>query len=162
MNLRKLTISVILLVTLGSTLMISSVNAAKPHFSGTPTIAKNSDKSITANFKASALDKKLANVTFSTLATAEIGCVNPGGNSPPSKQNEFEQMQYKTLDIKPKDGKIKGTLTLGPPTFPPASDICPNKNWSTNIMSLTYENPSLHIQQKNSDILKFNFENVTQ
>jgi hypothetical protein len=89
--------------------------------------------------------------------------VNPGGNSPSPKKVEFEQMQNQTLNIKPEDGKIKGSLTLGPPpVFPSASDICPNRNWSSNILSLTYENPSLDIQQKNSDILKFNFGNVTQ
>jgi hypothetical protein len=140
--------SLTLLITLGSALMISPVIAAEPHFSGMPTIAKNSDLSVTAHFKSAALGKKIANVTLSSHATAQIGCVNPGGNSPPPKKVEFEQMQNQTLNIKPEDGKIKGSLTLGPPIFPSASDICPNRNWSTNILSLTYENPSLDIQQK--------------
>jgi hypothetical protein len=79
-----------------------------------------------------------------------------------SKKVQFEQMQVGTGDVKPKNGKIKAALTLGPPDFPLGSDVCPNKNWSTNVLSLTYENPVLHIQQKNYDILNFSFENVTQ
>lgn len=71
-------------------------------------------------------------------------------------------MQVSTGDVKPKNGKIKAALTLGPPDFPSAVDVCPNNNWSTNVLSLTYENPVLHIQQKNSDILNFTFGNVTQ
>jgi hypothetical protein len=71
-------------------------------------------------------------------------------------------MQNQTVNIKPEDGKIKGSVTLGQPTLPLTSEICPNKNWSVNILSLTYENVSLHIQRKNSDILTYNYENVIQ
>lgn len=138
------------------------VLAAKPHFSSTPTITKNSDQSISANFEAASLGKKVANVTLSSDATADIQCVNPGRHSVPSKKVQFEQMQVGTGDVKPIKGKIKAGLTLGPPDFPSGSDVCPNKNWSTHVLSLTYENPSLHIQQKNSDILKFNFVKVVQ
>lgn len=155
-------LSLTLMITLVSILMISPVLAAKPHYSNTPTITKNSNQSITANFNAASLGKKLANVTLSSHATADIQCVNPGGYSVPSKKVEFQQMQVSTGDVKPKNGKIKAALTLGPPDFPSALDVCPNNNWSTNVLSLTYENPVLHIQQKNSDVLNFTFGNVTQ
>jgi hypothetical protein len=161
---RKLPIafSLPVFIALGSGLIVTPVLAAEPHFSATPTITKNSDLSITANFKASALGKKVANVTLSSDATANIQCVNPGGNGPPPKKVDFKQIQNQSVNIKPEDGKIKERLSLGPPTLPSASDICPNGNWSTKILSLTYENPLLNIQQKNSDILKFNFGNVIQ
>jgi hypothetical protein len=150
------------LITIGLGLMITPVLAAEPHFSATPSITKNSDSSITANFIAAALGKKVANITFSSDAAADIQCVNPGGNGPAPKKVEFSQIQNQSVNLKPENGKIKESLTVGPPTFPSASAICPNGNWSTKIISLTYENPSLQIQRKNSDILKFNFENITQ
>jgi hypothetical protein len=100
-------------------LIIFSVNAAKPHFSNTPTITKNSDLSLTTNFKAAAIGKKAANVTVSSLIKAELGCVNPGGNSPPSKTIDFEQMQDQSVNIKLKDDKIKGSVTLPRHLFPP-------------------------------------------
>jgi hypothetical protein len=161
---RKLAIGFIpvFLITLGLGLIISPVLAAAPHFSETPTITKNSDQSITANFKAAALGKKVANITLSSDATANIQCLNPGGNGPPPKKVDFKQIQNQSVNLKPKDGKIKDQLSLGPPTFPSASDVCPNGNWNTKVLSLTYENPSLNIQQKDSDVLKFNFGNVMQ
>ena len=155
-------LSMTLLIILLSILIISPVLAAKPHFSGTPTITKNSDQSITANFNTAAFGKKVANVILSYDATADIQCVNPGGHSVASKKVEFEQLQVGTGEVKPINGKIKAALTLGSPDLPSALDICPNKNWSTNVLSLTYENPTLHIQQKNSDKLSFNFGNVIQ
>jgi hypothetical protein len=41
-----------------------------------------------------------------------------------------------------------------------ASEICPNDNWKVNVLSLTYDNVVLHVQQQQSDILTFNFGNV--
>jgi hypothetical protein len=149
-------------ITLGLGLIISPVLAAATHFSETPTITRNSDQSITANFKAAALGKKVANITFSSDATADIQCLNPGGNGPPPKKVDFKQIQNQSVNLKPKDGIIKDQLSLGPPTFPSPSDVCPNGNWNTKVLSLTYENPSLNIQQKDSDVLKFNFGNVMQ
>jgi hypothetical protein len=71
-------------------------------------------------------------------------------------------MQDQTVNMEPEDGKIKGSLTLGPPTLPLASEICPNKNWSVDMLSLTYENVTLQILRKNSDILTFHYGNVVQ
>ena len=78
----------------------------------------------------------------------------------PSKGVQSEEMQSQSVKIKPKDGKIKGSLTSGPPTFSSALNVCPNKNWHTSILSLTYENIVMVIQQKNLEILKFTFGNV--
>ena len=88
---RKLAImfSFIIIVTLISTFTISSVNA-KPHFSVKPTIAKNPNLSLTADFKAVDLGKNLATVYVTSLASAKLQCVNPGGNSPQAKEVDFE------------------------------------------------------------------------
>jgi hypothetical protein len=99
-------------------------------------------------------------VTLSSHTTALIGCVNPGGQLSPSKGVQSEETQSQSVKIKPKDGKIKGSLTSDPPTFPLVLGVCPNNNWHTSILSLTYENVVMVIQQKNSEILKFNFGNI--
>ena len=155
--------SAIIAITVGSTLLTSSVVAAKPNFSSTPTIVKNSDLSITANFKAKALGKKVTDVYLSSLTNAQLGCVNPGGHLSPSqtKRGGFEQSQNQTIELKPKNGIIKGSLTLRQPTLPSGAEICPNKNWSADLLSLIYQNVQLHIQRKNSDILTFDFGNIS-
>jgi hypothetical protein len=74
----------------------------------------------------------------------------------------IEQMQIQSEKVKPKDGDIQGSLTLVPPALPSPLDICPNKNWSIGILSLTYENVAIGIQQKNSELLRLNLGNVSR
>ena len=110
-------LNVVLLISFAPLISSPSL-AAKPHFSGTPDIIKDSDLSITVNYQAKELGKKTANVTLSSHTTALIGCVNPGGQLSPSKGVQSEETQSQSVKIKPKDGKIKGSLTSDPPTFP--------------------------------------------
>ncbi|CAN5453514.1 hypothetical protein BH18THE1_BH18THE1_14860 [soil metagenome] len=159
---RVISFSLILFIIFAIMLISPSVFAAKPHFSVTPSIAKNSDLSITANYEAKELGKRTANITVNSQSTALIGCVNPGGKLSPSKGVESEQMLSQSIKIKPKDGKIKGSLILGPPKFPSVLEVCPNKNWRTSILSLTFENVAIDIKQRNSEILKFSFGNLSQ
>jgi len=135
--------------------------AASPHFIGSPTITKNPNFSLTANFKAAGL----ANIVSAAFLTSSGGsallqCVNPGGNNPPPKQVTFGPLQGQTTFIQPRNGQITGSATIGPPALPSASQICPNPNWAVKIVSLTYDNVVLHIQQNGADILTFNFGNV--
>ena len=149
-----------LLVTL--MLLVSSSMAARPHFSEPPDIVKNSDLSITINYEVKDIGKKNANATLSSHTTALIGCINPGGNLSPSKGSMVEDTQIQSEKIKPKDGEFQGSLTLVPPPVPSSLDICPNKNWSTGFLSLTYENVIVAIHQKDSEILKLNLGNISQ
>jgi hypothetical protein len=137
------------------------VFAASPHFIGTPTITKNSNFSLTSSFKAAGLANVVTGAFLtSSGGTALLQCVNPGGNNPPPKQVTFGPLQGQTTFITPRNGQITASATIGPPPLPSASQICPNPNWSVAILSLTYHNVVLHIQQNGVDILTFNFGNV--
>ena len=50
-----------LVVGFGLALMVHTVSAAEPHFSGTPIISKTHDLTLTAKFKASSLGKRVVN-----------------------------------------------------------------------------------------------------
>ena len=158
-----LVFGVIISMSLISGVMISSVSA-KPHFSDKPepVVEKNPDLSLTANFKALDLGDKAATLYLTSLASAQLECVNPGGNTPSPHVTLFEQIVNQSMKVKPDDGNIKRSLTLGPPTLPSASETCPNPNWSVDLLSLTYENVKLNIQRNNFNVLTFNFGNVTQ
>jgi hypothetical protein len=135
--------------------------AASPHFIGTPTIVKNSDFSLTAKFKAAGLGNVVTNIFLSSSGgSADLQCVNPGGNNPPPKQVDFGPLQGQVVTVQPRNGQVSASPTIGPPSLPGASEICPNPNWSVQINSLTYENVVLHIQQQGSDILTYNFGTV--
>jgi hypothetical protein len=151
-----------LVVGFGLVLMVHTVSAAEPHFSGIPTISKTPDLTLTAKFKASSFGKRVVTVNLSGISHSQLQCVSPSRYSPAPKKVDFIKMQNQTLIIKPQDGKIKGYLTLGAPTVPLSPEICPNKNWSVSIMKLTFENVTLQILRKNSDILKFDYGNVVQ
>jgi hypothetical protein len=49
--------------------------------------------------------------------------------------------------IVPRNGQITATVSIGPPSLPSASQICPNPNWNIAVLKLTYDNVVLHIQQ---------------
>jgi hypothetical protein len=135
--------------------------AASPHFIGTPTITKNPDFSLTAKFKAAGLGNVVTDIFLtSSGGTADLQCVNPGGNNPPPKQVDFGPLQGQTVTVTPRNGQVTASPTIGPPPLPGPSEICPNPNWSVQINSLTYENVVLHIQQGGVDILTFNFGDV--
>jgi hypothetical protein len=135
--------------------------AASPHFIKTPTIVKNPNFSLTAKFKAAGLANVVSNVFLSASGgTADLQCVNPGGNNPPPKRVDFGPLQGQVVNVQPNNGQITASPTLGPPPLPTEAQICPNKNWNIDILSLTYNNVVLHIQQNGVDILTFNFGNV--
>jgi hypothetical protein len=137
--------------------------AASPHFIGTPTIVKNADNSITAKFKAAGLANVVtgAFVTAQSI-TADLQCVNPGGNNPPPKTATFGPQTGPTTNIQPKNGQITASATLPPPTQADlnAAADCPNPNWTVDLLSITYTGVVLHIQQSGTDILTFNFGTV--
>jgi len=151
------TLSVLVIALVGAPLVF----AASPHFLKTPKITKNADFSLTATFKAAGL-ANLPTGAFLTSSggTADLQCVNPGGNNPPPKRVDFGPLQGQTTNIPVHNGQITGSATIGPPSLPGASQICPNPSWSVKVLSLTYDNVVLHIQQGGTDILTFNFGNV--
>jgi hypothetical protein len=139
----------------------STVLAASPHFIGTPTIVKNPNGSLTTSFKAAGLANIVTGAFLtSSGGTAVLQCVNPGGNNPPPKQVTFGPLQGQETFIQPSNGQITASATIGPPPLPSASQICPNPNWSVALLSITYFNVVLHIQQNGFDILTFNFGTV--
>jgi hypothetical protein len=156
-----ITPSLLLAVTLAASLVASPVMAASPHFIKSPTIVKNPNFSLTAKFKAAGLANVVSNVFLSSSGgTADLQCVNPGGNNPPPKRVDFGPLQGQVVAVQPNNGQITASPTLVPPPLPTAAQICPNKNWDIDILSLTYFNVVLHIQQQGTDILTFNFGNV--
>jgi|SRR5215211_4150448 len=154
-------------VVVASALMLMApmlASAASPHFVGTPKISKSDSGDLTVSFKAAGL-ANLPTGAFLTsdAVSADLQCVNPGGNSPPPKTAEFGPATGPTTNITPRNGQITDSATLRFPAseqdLEDAAD-CPNPNWSVDVTNITYENVVLHIQQNGQDILSRNFGNV--
>lgn len=148
----------------GMVLMLASFSvayAANPHFIGTPQIVKNPDLSLTASFKAAGLGNVVTDIFLtSSGGVADLQCVNPGGNNPPPKRVSFGPLEGETISVQPRNGQVTASPSIGPPPLPGPSEICPNPNWSVAILSLTYFDVELHIQQGGVDILIFDFGDV--
>lgn len=135
--------------------------AVSPHFIGTPSCTKNADFSITCSGKAAGLGNVVSEAFLtSSGGTADLQCVNKGGNPPPPKRVDFGPLAGERQEIPPSNGNVVFNPSLGPPALPGPADICPNGNWSVRIVSLTYFDVVLHIQQAGVDILTFNFGDV--
>jgi hypothetical protein len=164
MRVNSQTITVSATTTLLAFAMIAAPSlafAASAHFIGTPTITKNPNASLTTVFKVAGLGNVVSGAFLtSSGGTAVLQCVNPGGNNPPPKQVSFGPTQGQTTFIPPSNGQITASASIGPPPLPSSSQICPNPSWSVRLISITYDNVVLHIQQNGQDILTFNFGNV--
>jgi hypothetical protein len=165
MRVNSQTISVSAATTFLAFAMIAAPSlafAASPHFIGTQTITHNTNFSLTANFKAAGLANIVSQAFLSSSGgTANLQCVNPGGSSPAPKQVSFGPLQGQITVIQPNNGQITASPSIGPPALPSASQICPNPNWHVAILSITYDNVVLHIQQNNVDILTHNYGTQT-
>jgi hypothetical protein len=130
--------------------------AQNPHFVKGPTLSENTrDLSLTVSFKAAGLGNEPINIFLtSSGGSADLQCVNKGGNEPAPKQFEFGPLQGDTITVTPRNGQITASPTLEPPDLPSGRDAgCPNNNWTVRPNSITYENVELHIEQNGQDIL---------
>lgn len=155
---------ILAMILLAASLVTVPVLAASPHFIGTPKIKKNSNFSLTAKFKAAGFVNLLAvngSLTSRTHSgTAVLQCVDPGGDNPPPQEVNFVLPEILGTHIPIKNGKISASITLGPPSLPSASQICPDPDWTVTILSLTYEDVVLVISNIHQDFLTFNFGDV--
>jgi hypothetical protein len=134
--------------------------AASPHFIGDPTCSKSLNSGLTCSGKAAGL----ANVTtgaFLTASSASINfqCQNKGQNFAPGHPAVTNSIVGPTEQISPHNGSITFSPTLPIPPVA-ASGNCPNSNWKVVVLSVTYFDVVLHIQQGGADLLTFDFGTV--
>jgi hypothetical protein len=64
-----------------------------------------------------------------------------------------------TEQISPHNGSISFSPTLPIPAVSPAGN-CPNSNWKVVVLSVTYFDVVLHLQQSGTDLLTFDFGTI--
>jgi hypothetical protein len=161
MNLQKqVIITIVILSVLAPTLIISEAMAS-PRFIETPTIEKNSNSSLTADFNATGLPN-LVTTTYLSSAGGDSGlkCVDLQQQGPPSKLFSFNALKGQEVAIQPVNGEISNSSTIGPPQLPSASDFCFISALNIEIESITYEKVVLHLQQNGQNVLTFDFGDV--
>ncbi|MGW1166234.1 hypothetical protein [Streptomyces sp. NPDC002550] len=140
--------------------------AANPHFIGAPTCSTksivNNRATITCSGKAAGLGTGPALVFLTAdQVNAQYICVNPGGNTAPGHPAFFQRVTGPTQNITPHQGQITFSVTLQSPPNPSPSTVCPNGNWRVVLVSATFENVVLHIQQPAGfDVLAWDFGTI--
>ncbi|WP_225838735.1 hypothetical protein [Streptomyces sp. NK08204] len=139
--------------------------AANPHFIGEPTCSKtviNDRATVTCSGKAAGLGTSPARVFLTAdQIAAQYVCVNPGGNTAPGKPAFFQLLTGPVQNITPHAGQITFSVSMTSPPNPSPSQVCPNGNWTVHLISVTFHNLTLHIQQPaGTDVLIWNFGDV--
>ncbi len=152
-----------ILSLLAFAIMVAPVFAgqANPHFIGSPTITKSTSTGLTVSWKAAGLDE-LPTSAFLTAdqVNAQYVCVNHGTNIAPGQPLVFQAVTGPVQNITPHNGQITFTVTIPPPPTPNPAVVCPNRNWSVSLLSLTFVGVVLHIQQNAVDILTANLGTI--
>ena len=141
-------ISIITLVAaLVAVLAMSAVPAfaGSPHFIKSATSATLSGSDLVVKFKEAGLAAgSTETITVSATATTTYECVNGGGKNPSASnktttQTDISESGEFTAD---KNGNVKGTLTLSPPSAEDLGFSCP-PGQTTTFVSVTYTNVSV-------------------
>lgn len=113
---------------------------------GQQRVTGNPDHSITISGKLAIRHQgSIATITAKAdSVTAEVQCLNPGGNPFTSKVAQIGTMEQSDDFTKNKQGSktLSYVLKLGPPLTPSAEEVqCTNGNnagWNTQLVSVTY------------------------
>jgi hypothetical protein len=133
--------------------------AASPHTIGQPTVDIDSSGNLSVQWKVAGL----GNFTSAAFLTADrveaiYGCDNPGVGGdglqiPPGQPIVTTNVVGPTTSIPPSNGNITFTVGIPAPTAPTSTELCPGSNWNVVLVSITYVNVVLHIQQNGVDVL---------
>jgi hypothetical protein len=141
----------------------SPKGTGSPHFVGTPTCAKNSNTGVlTCSGKAGGMgDATTTSFLTASQVIENVVCVNHGGNIAPGQGTSESNVVGPSEEIAPHNGQITFSAQLFPPPVPTSKQAgCPNDNWKVKVLSLTYDDVVLHIDQNGTDVLTESFGNI--
>jgi hypothetical protein len=77
-------------------------------------------------------------ITVSAPGTAEVVCINPGGNRAPGQDTAVNVAGSSGPLPTPRNGQFVFTVTTAAPGPLPATPTCPNVQWTPNIVDVTF------------------------
>ncbi|HEX8100685.1 MAG TPA: hypothetical protein VF660_10860 [Actinomycetota bacterium] len=128
-----------------------AVLAASPHFTkgGAPRCTDIGTQLVCTGELAGLGNQDLV-IDVQSTALVQVNCVNPGGNEAPG-QNKVTRAVSGTQTIPGsaiKNGRAKFRVVTTAPTAPSAEEAgCPNGNWTTRVVGVTFSNVTVTISQ---------------
>lgn len=148
-KMRRITISLVTLVTLISTAMVA-VWAASPHYKKGPSVVDNG-LTATATGTLAGLGNGNVIVTLSfPNATGTTTCTNKGGTQAPGQNPAAPAaVSGSQLITDVKNGTLSFVVTTLPPANPtPEAAGCPNGNWTAAFDNITFGAGTITVQQE--------------
>ncbi len=128
-----------------------SVLAASPHFTnGRSPVCTDLGTQLRCSGELAGLGNQDLVINLSADASVQANCVNPGGNEAPGQIKVVRDVGGTQFipGSAIKNGRAKFTVTTNAPTAPSAKEAgCPNGNWTTRIVAVTFSNVVLTISQ---------------
>jgi hypothetical protein len=82
-------------------------------------------------------------VTIDATGTAEVVCINPGGNRAPGQDTEVETEGTTGELPTPRNGSARVTLSTDDPEPLPPTPTCPNRSWTPDIVDVAFTEATL-------------------
>ncbi len=146
-------ILVVALAALGTALFVAPTATAQgEHFTkrGVP-VCTDIGTQLRCTGELAGLGNEDLEIVLSADALVQANCVNPGGNESPGQNKVLRQVSAPPLVIPGsaiKNGRARFTVTTNPVQAPTAREAgCPNPNWSTRVVAVTFSNVVLRISQ---------------
>ena len=112
-------------------------SAQSGHFVGTPTCADIGTQ-VDCDGKVAGLGGTTFEITVEADGIATVECTNPGGNVAPGQDTAVDVSGSSGPLATPRNGQFRFSLTSDDPEPLPATPTCPNRQWTPNIVDVTF------------------------
>jgi hypothetical protein len=82
-------------------------------------------------------------ITVEATGTAEVVCINPGGNRAPGQDTEVTVAGTTEPLPTPRNGQFRYTITSDDPAPLPPTPTCPNESWTPEIVDVAFTEATL-------------------
>jgi hypothetical protein len=82
-------------------------------------------------------------ITVEAEGTAEVVCINPGGNRAPGQDTDVTVAGTTDPQPTPRNGQFRYTITSDDPEPLPPTPTCPNESWTPEIVDVTFTDATL-------------------
>jgi hypothetical protein len=130
-------------------LMAAPALAQSGHFVQAQT-CRDTGTQVVCSGKVAGLGGTTFEITVEAEGTAEVECTNPGGNVAPGQDTEVTVAGTTTPLPTPRNGSFRYSIESDDPEPLPATPTCPNRQWTPNIVDVTFTTATLTLLEDGS------------
>ncbi|HSI81061.1 MAG TPA: hypothetical protein VK919_10455 [Solirubrobacterales bacterium] len=109
------------------------------------TVGTGGDTQLQCSGKVAGLGGTTFEITVSAPATAQVECINPGGNRAPGQDTTETATGSSGPLATPRNGRYNFTVMTDPLGPLPATPTCPNPQWTPVIVGVTFGDATLSL-----------------